>query len=180
MTDEEFFRFCSENPQLRIERNSSQQIIIMSPTTSLTGKYNTEILRQLSNWNIQQKAGEVFDSSTGFTLPDNSVYSPDASWVSKDKWHNLSEDEKNRFAPICPEFIIEVKSKTDHLPDLKAKMKAWLKNGALLGWLIDPVEEIVYVFKPDVKEEIKIEGFDQKVLGEGPVDGFVLDLTLLK
>lgn len=179
MTDDEFFRFCTENPDLRIERNNNLEIVIMSPTTSLGGKFNTEILRQLSNWNISAGKGEVFDSSTGFTLPDKSVFSPDASWMSNAAWAKLSEQDKDRFAPACPEFVIEVRSKSDSVSDLKSKMTVWLKNGAMLAWLIDPYEKSTYVFRVGGQEE-RLEGFNRKVKGEGPVDGFELDLNLLK
>ena len=179
MTDDEFFRFCAENPDLRIERKSNLEITIMSPTTSLGGKLNAEVLRQLSNWNVSTGKGEVFDSSAGFTLPDKSVFSPDASWMSNAAWAKLSEHDRNRFAPVCPEFVIEIRSKSDALPDRKNKMDAWLKNGALLAWLVDPYEKCVYVFRGDRPEQ-KLDGFNRKVIGEGPVEGFELDLTLLK
>lgn len=177
MSDQEFFNFCIGNPELRIERNSNLEIIIMSPTTSLTGKINTEILRQLSNWNALVKSGAVFDSSAGFTLPDRSVLSPDASWVSKPKWNNLSNEDKDRFAPVCPEFVIEVKSKTDHIEDLQKKMKVWLRNSAIVAWLIDPYEKKTYIYEGDFEK--LIYGFDGKVKGSGPIEGFELDLSLI-
>jgi Uma2 family endonuclease len=179
MTDDEFFRFCAENSNLRIERNNKHEIVIMSPVHTLGGFYSGEIFAQLYSWNKTSVTGIVFDSSTGFTLPDSSVLSPDASWLSKHKWNSLDEEEKNRFAKICPEFIIEVRSKSDSLSELKLKMKAWLKNGALLGWLIDPSTTTCYIFRLNQSEEI-IQGFDKKVAGEGPVTGFMLDLSLLK
>jgi Uma2 family endonuclease len=179
MTDEEFFRFCSENPDLRIERNSNLEIIIMSPVTTISGHFSGEILRQLSNWAVENDNGIAFDSSTGFTLPDKSVFSPDASWISNAKWSLLSTEDKDRFAPVCPEFIVEVKSKSDYLPDLKSKMNKWLANGAQLGWLIDPYDKKIYIFRPGKQSEV-IAGFDQKILGEGPVEGFILDLSRLK
>jgi Uma2 family endonuclease len=179
MTDDEFFRFCSENSNLRIERNDKHEITIMSPVNSLGGLLGAEILRQLSNWNYETGKGVVFDSSAGFTLPDTSVLSPDASWLSTEKWGLLSEDEKNTFAKVCPEFIIEVRSKSDSLAELKLKMKAWLKNGALLGWIIDPINSSCYIYRYNQPEET-IKGFDKKITGEGPVTGFALDLSTLK
>jgi Uma2 family endonuclease len=179
MTDEEFLRFCLENKDLRIERNSNLEIIIMSPTFTLGGFYSGEVFGQLSAWNRLFRKGLVFDSSTGFTLSDRSVLSPDASWVSRSRWDALTEEQKNQFAPLCPEFIIEVLSKSDHLDDLKNKMNVWIANGAQLAWLIDPKNEVSFIFRPNKPEE-KIEGFDRKIMGEGPVEGFELDLTLLK
>lgn len=179
MTDDEFFRFCTENSNLRIERNDKHEITIMSPVNSLGGLLSAEVLRQLSNWNYETGKGVVFDSSTGFTLPDSSVLSPDASWLSTEKWEVLTEDEKNTFAKVCPEFIIEIRSKSDNLSELKSKMKAWLKNGTLLSWLIDPLTNTSYIFRYNQPEET-IRGFDKKITGEGPVTGFVLDLSALK
>ena len=179
MTDEEFFRFCSENPDLRIERNNKLEILIMSPVTSLSSYYSGAAFAQLFNWSIKDKSGLAFDSSAGFTLPDRSVLSPDASWVSLQKWNDLTEEEKNRFAPVCPEFVIEVKSKTDYLPDLKKKMLSWLQNGCALAWLIDPDAECVYIFKPGQPESI-VEGFNQTLTADSPVKGFELDLSVLK
>lgn len=179
MTDEEFFTFCVENSQLRIERNSNGEICIMSPTSTLGGKFNSEILRQLLNWNVQAGKGEVFDSSTGFMLPDKSVFSPDASWMRKEIWNRLTLEEKDRFAPVCPEFVIEVRSKSDDINVLRSKMHNWIANGAGLGWLVDPYEQEVLIYRGD-KSIALIKGFDQKILGEGLVDGFQLDLSLLK
>ena len=119
MSDQEFFKFCLENGGLRIERNSNLEIIIMSPVSTLSGHHSSEVFGQLYQWNAKDRKGVVFDSSTGSTLPDRSVFSPDASWVSTEKWKTLSEEDKNRFAAVCPEFIIEVRSKSDNLEDLK-------------------------------------------------------------
>lgn len=179
MTDEEFLKFCLGNPDLRIERNSNLETVIRSPVTSKSGNHSGEIFRQLSNWAMVNNKGLAFDSSSGFTLPDRSVLSPDASWVSNEKWNNISEEDKDRFAPVCPEFVIEVRSKSDYLDDLKQKMKVWLKNGALLGWLIDPREKVSFIFRPGMPEK-EIKGLNQKISGEGPIEGFKLDLSLLK
>jgi Uma2 family endonuclease len=179
MTDEEFLWFCLGNKDLRIERNSNLEIIIMSPVTSISGSQNLEIARQLANWSLQTKTGIAFDSSAGFTLPDRSVFSPDASWVSLEKWNALSEEDKDRFAPVCPEFVIEVRSKSDDLESLQKKMETWLQNGAQRAWLIDPREAKTYIYRPGQPVEV-ISGLDKKIAGEGPVAGFVLDLSLLR
>ena len=178
MTDEEFLWFCHENKDLRIERNSTLEIILMSPVTALSGFWNMEISRQLANWAIEQKKGLVFDSSTGFTLLDRSVLSPDASWVSNKKWLSLTAEDQNRFAPICPEFVIEVKSKTDNTEELHAKMKVWIQNGVHLAWLIDPFQKVSFIFKPS-EEAYQIKGFNNKLMGEGLVQGFALDLSTI-
>jgi Uma2 family endonuclease len=143
------------------------------------GFQSGEVFAQLADWNRQHRRGIVFDSSAGFTLPDKSVLSPDASWLSTEKWQGVDEEEKNRFAKICPDFVIEVRSKSDSLIGLKNKMQNWLKNGVALAWLIDPLENTSYIFKPNQPEEI-IKGFDKKITGEGLVTGFTLDLSTLK
>lgn len=179
MTDDEFLWFCLENKDLRIERNSNLEVLIMSPVTSLSGFWNMEVSRQLANWAVEQKEGYAFDSSTGFTLPDRSVLSPDASWVSKNKWQSLSAEDQNKFAPICPEFVIEIKSKSDSLEGLQTKMKNWIANGAQLAWLIDPSQKKSFIYKSN-GETKEVDGFDQKMKGEGIVEGFLLDLNLIK
>lgn len=178
LTDEEFVRFCEDNPDLRIERNSNLEIIIKSPVSTLSSLHSSEIFGQLSAWNRNDPKGLVFDSSVGFTLPDRSVLSPDASWLSKEKWARLPKEERDKFAAVCPEFVIEVRSKTDSLEELKSKMISWIKNGAELAWLIDPRQEICYLYNKagTIKQ---VNGFDRKIKGEGPVIGFELDLSLL-
>ncbi len=177
-SDEEFFWFCQGNKDLRIERNSNLEISIMSPSTSLSGSHSGEVFRQLSNWNVESGKGETFDSSSGFTLADRSVFSPDASWISSVRWNSLSKTQKDSFAPICPEFVIEVSSKSDRTEDLLDKMMIWLKNGSQLAWLIDPRDMKVNIFRPDQETEI-IDGFDRIISATEPVHGFNLDLRRL-
>ena len=179
MTDDEFLRFCLENPDLRIERDRNLNIIIMPPVTTLSAYSSGAAFTELSIWNKRFKKGYTFDSSTGFSLPDRSVLSPDAAWVSREKWSSLSEDDKDKFVPVCPEFVIEVKSKSDSLDDLMKKMVAWMKNGCHLAWLIDLRNEVIFIYRPGQKEE-KIDGLNRVINGEGPVEGFDLDLSLLK
>lgn len=178
MSDEEFFAFCQANPDLNIERNADREIIIMSPTGTLSGKFNAEIIAQLHNWNAQHSLGVVLDSSTGFTLPDQSVKSPDASWLSNEQWEKLSMEEQEKFAPVCPEFVVELKSKNDRLDDLQAKMESWLQNGAKLGWLIVPEEEAVYIYEAG-KEVHLHQGFQTKLSADSILTAFALDLSKL-
>lgn len=178
MTDEEFFRFCLENKDLRIERNSNMEIIIMSPVSSLSGLHSSEIFFQLASWSRKDGRGLAFDSSTGFTLPDRSVLSPDASWMLTEKWNRLTREDQDRFAPVCPDFVIEVVSKTDDVEYLKQKMATWIKNGAKLAWLIDPINKMAFIYRPSKQEE-KLKNFT-KMIGEDRVQGFELDLELLK
>lgn len=179
MTDEEFFWFCQENKDLRIERNDKLEIVIMAPVYTLGGYRNGEVVRQLANWAVEDGTGLVFDSSTGFTLNDRSVRCPDAAWVSLAKWNQIPESERERFAAVCPEFIIEIRSASDSLGDLRQKCLFWLQNGAALVWLIDPKEKQTHVYRADKNPEV-IKGFKGLIAGEGPVRGFELDLSLLR
>jgi len=179
MSDEELFNFCAQNKNLKIERDHNKQIFIMAPTGFYTGKFNTNIITELSNWNRKSKTGEVFDSSTGFLLPDEAIFSPDASWVSNEKISLLTEEEKNRFAPLCPNFIIELKSQSDRINLLKNKMLKWIENGARLAWLIDPSNKQVFIYREDGSVEI-INGFHNKLSGETILPGFELDLQILR
>ncbi len=134
---------------------------------------------ELSYWNRIKDEGVCFDSSTGFTLPDGSVRSPDASWLSADKWDQLSTKEKNEFSRICPDFVIELKSKTDNLQTLTKKMTKWIENGCRLAWLINPENETVQIFRENGTEEM-IQDFDKILSGENILSGFKLNLKILK
>lgn len=177
MSDEEFFRFCVENQNLRIERNSNLQIIINPLVSTLSGLHSSEVFIQLANWSQRDGRGLVFDSSTGFTLPDRSVLSPDSSWMLSEKWNQLTKEDKDKFAPVCPDFVIEVGSKSDDLETLKEKMNVWIKNGAKLAWLIDPRSKTAFIYRPERPAE-KLENFTT-IKGEKPIEGFDLDLSLL-
>lgn len=179
MTDAEFFRFCQDNRDLNIERNAQREIIIMSPTYTSTGFINGRILFQLEAWNERSQLGLGFDSSAGFTLPDGSMRSPDAAWMTLAKWQGLTEDEKESFAPVCPDFVLELKSKTDRLTDLQEKMESWIANGAQLGWLVVLEEETVYIYQPEqaVRQH---SDFSTPLSGDPVLPGFELDFSKLK
>jgi Uma2 family endonuclease len=178
MSDEEFFNFCEQNSHLRIERDANKQIYIMAPVDSLGGSQNANISADLTIWNRKSMLGICFDSSTGFTLPDGSVFSPDASWMPIDKWHNLPKTEQIKFAAICPDFIIELKSSSD-IKGLKLKMQKWIENGARLAWLINAEEQQTIIYKADGSVTI-VNGFDQRLSGEDVLPDFELDLSILK
>jgi len=179
MSSEAFFHFCQENDELHLERDEKGNIIFMPPTGSNTGSKNSEINADLVIWNRKYKLGKVFDSNTGFKLPDSSERSPDAAWMSNKKWNALTEGERKVFAPVCPEFIIELRSESDRLPYLQNKMLMWIRNGAHLAWLIDPKEEKAYIYRKDGSIEI-VKNFDAQLNGEDVLEGFVLDLNSLK
>lgn len=135
MTQGQFYEFCQANRDLRIERTATGEVIIMPPAFSDTGNRNSKISQQLANWADRDGTGEAFDSSTGFTLPNGAIRSPDASWIKSDRWNALTEEEKASFAPLIPDFVIELRSSSDTLSGLQAKMQEYIDNGAVLGLL---------------------------------------------
>ena len=174
-TDDEFYEFCRMNNTLKFERDKDGNILIMALTGGKTGKRNGEITADLIIWNRKLKAGNVFDSSTGFRLPNTSVRSPDAAWISNEKWNALSETEKEKFPPLCPEFIIELMSATDEITHAFVKMNEYMENGCELAWLIYPAEKKTFIYRKGENKEI-IEGFDKKLSGESVLNGFEFDL----
>ncbi len=170
-------RFCIANECLRVERESNGELLLMSPAGSGTSYRNTQIILQLGRWAEEDGRGLVFESNCGYTLPDGSVRSPDASWIAWKRWNALSPADQQRFAPICPEFLVELRSPSDSLPELQDKMRMWLANGAELAWLIDPERKVVEIYRNGRQPEI-LEGATG-VYGEGPVAGFELELARL-
>ncbi len=152
MNEEEFFLFCAANQELKIERTTAGQILIMSPTGSETGIYDSELTVEIAIWNRKEKKGKVFGSSAGFTLPDRSVKSADVAWIAKARWDAVPKADRKRFAHICPDFVAEIKSPSDSWTELQTKMHQWMENGCQLGWLIDPEEETIEIYKPETVE----------------------------
>ena len=175
LTDEQFFQLCQNNRDLRFERTANGELIIMSPTGSETGRRNSGLNFQLTAWNIQNNSGVVFDSSSGFKLPDGSDISPDSAWVRRDRWDALTPEQKEKFAPICPDFVVELRSASDSLEKLRAKMKVYIKNGAKLGWLLDRKNRQVEISRPD--RDVEIIYSPATLSGEDVLPGFVLDLS---
>ena len=174
LTDEQFFQLCQNNPDLRFERTASGELIIMPPTGSITSDRNSDLNYQLTAWNRKYKLGKTFDSSSGFKLPNGAERSPDASWVKMERWDALSEEEQERFAPLCPDFVVELMSPSDILEKTRNKMKEYMENGASLGWLINRKQKQIEIYRPNCKVEI-LES-PQTVSGEDVLPGFVLDL----
>lgn len=177
--DDQLFEFCQKNPDLNIERDKHKNLILMSPTGSLSGNINSLINAELTIWNRQRSTGKVFDSSTGFLLPDGSMRSPDISWVSNQQWNKLTKEQKRKFAPVCPEFVVEVKSPSDSLKQLQDKMIEWMSNGVKLGWLIDVDEQKAYTYHSEGVQEA-VEDFGSKLSGKEVLPGFELNLSILK
>jgi Uma2 family endonuclease len=175
MTSEQFYEFCLANRDLRIERTASGEVIIMPPAFSDTGNRNFNIAAQLWNWTEQDGIGIGFDSSAGFTLPNGAMRSPDASWIKLERWNALTEPQKASFAPICPDFVIELRSASDTLTSLQNKMKEYLANGVGLGWLIDRKNQKVYIYRPNREAEILDQ--PEMVSGEPELPGFGLKMA---
>ena len=178
-TDDELFEFCIVNKELRIERDKNGQIIIMPPTGSLGSLHNLTVASLLWNWNQKSGLGVAFDSSGGFRLPNRAMRAPDAAWVRKERWERLTSEEQEKFPPLTPDFVIEIRSRSDSLEELQNKMQEWIENGCRLAWLIDPLEQKAYVYTPEGLTKT-IETFDEKLSGGDVLPGFELDLSLLK
>ena len=175
MSADSFFDFCQLNSHLRIERTATGKLVIMSPAGSETGNRNAKLMQQLSNWTDRDASGIEFDSSAGFILPNGATRSPDASWITLTRWNSLSAEQKTKFAPICPDFVVELRSPSDSLKVLQEKLQEYIDNGASLGWLIDRTTHQVYIYTPD--SEIKCLDNPQAISGDPVLSSFILDLT---
>ncbi len=173
----EFQAMCTAQPDLRLERNAQGELLQMAPAGSETGHRNFELAGQLWAWNRKWGLGVAFDSSAGFLLPNGAVRSPDLAWVSHSRWQQLTDSEKTGFAPLCPDFVLELTSPSDHLPTLQAKMSEYIKNGARLGWLIVPSLAQAWVYRPD-QAPLLLENPTQ-LSGDDLLPNFVLDLCTL-
>ncbi|MCA1565526.1 MAG: Uma2 family endonuclease [Acidobacteria bacterium] len=174
MSEQEFYEFCRLNPDLSLELTSEGDLIIMPPTGGKSGLRNAILITRLTTWALEDKSGRAFDSSTIFTLPNGAKRSPDFAWVSNERWDALTEDEQERFPPLCPDFVVGLRSRTDTLKNLRQKMEEYMANGAQLGWLIDPQERRVSVYRPGTG----VEGLDDPhtVSGEPLLRGMELEL----
>lgn len=174
LTDEQFFQLCQNNRDLRFERSASGDLTIMPPTGSETGNRNIDLSYQLQSWSRQNNLGLAFDSSTGFKLPNGANRSPDAAWVSHQRWEVLTTEEKEKFAPLSPDFVVELRSKTDSLSKLQVKMQEYIENGTKLAWLLDRQNQRVEIYRPN--QVVEIIPSPQFLSGENILPGFVLDL----
>jgi Uma2 family endonuclease len=172
--DDEFLALCAANPDLRMERTSDGEVLIMAPCGGESSSQNLDVSRQLGNWALQDKCGGAFDSSGGFRLPNSAIRSADAAWVRKDRLAKLSKQVKRKFIPLSPDFVIEVASPSDKLSEARAKMREWIEQGVLLAWLIIPDDRLVEIYRPDQPVETLRDAHE--VRGEGLLDGFVLTL----
>ena len=175
MTDDQLLQFCADNGDLRIELSAAKELIIMPPAGGITSGRNSELAIDLGIWSRQDGTGKTFDSSGGFTLPNGAMRSPDAAWIPLSRWEMLSESEQRRFPPICPDFVIELRSPSDSLRDVQAKMVEYMENGTRLGWLVDPQLRRVHVYRPG--QQVEVLDAPDSVSGEAVLLGFALDLA---
>jgi Uma2 family endonuclease len=173
-TQEQFVELVKANPELRWELTAQGEVIVMPPTGSETGNYNSELIANFVIWNRQSQLGKVFDSSTGFRLPNGAIRSPDVAWIAQERWAQLSPEQRRTFAPICPDFVVELVSPTDDVNALEAKMQEYIENGCRLGWLVNPQKRQVTVYRPQMAPEII--SFDVPLTGEDVLPGFTIDL----
>jgi Uma2 family endonuclease len=177
MTDDEFFEFCQLNKNLKIERNKKGEIIIMSPTGGQTGKWNARINGELYTWNKKYKLGETFDSSTGFKLPDGGEYEPDGAWMLLEKWNALTKKQKEKFVPIVPDFILELRSLNDKTERTKEKIVEFMQAGCRLAWFIDPYQKQTLVYESDGTTHSVL--FEEILTGGDILPGFEIKLSEL-
>lgn len=175
VTREQFVELSLANRELQLERTATGELIVNPPTGGETGYRNLDIEGQLWLWNSRAKLGKAFNSSTGFHLPNGADRSPDASWVRQERWDALTPKQKESFIPLCPDFAVELRSKSDNMEPLRAKMKEYMDNGARLGWLIDRKNRKVEIYRQN--QEVEVLDNPETLSGEDVLLGFVLDLT---
>ncbi|GAA6616201.1 Uma2 family endonuclease [Scytonema sp. NUACC26] len=177
LTDEEFEQIVTVNKELRLELTAEGELVIMAPTGGETGTRNFDLLGQLWFWNSQKNLGIAFDSSTGFKLPNGATRSPDASWLRMERWNSLTLEQRKKFIPLCPDFAVELVSETDDVEETKAKMQEYLENGLQLGWLINPKDKQVVIYRHNRSPEILQA--PKTLSGEDILPGFILNLQTI-
>ena len=174
LTDEQLYLLCQANRELRFERTAQGKLLLMAPTGGETGRRNSMLNQRLANWAERDGTGLTFDSSTGFALGNGAMRAPDAAWVKRSLWDALTPEQKQKFVPLCPDFVIELRSGTDTLRSLQDKLQEYIHNGASLGWLIDPQHRRVYVYRPNTPVDC-LENVES-VSGDPELPGWVLHL----
>jgi len=175
VTQEQFEALAAVNPDLRLERTSQGELIVSPPTGWETGERNWSLSGELYLWwRNSGEPGKAFDSSTGFILPNGATRAPDASWISEERWQKLTPEQKTKFAQICPDFVVELRSDSDRIKPLQEKMKEYIENGSRLGWLLDPKSRRVEIYRPD--SDVEVLENPTELSGEAVLPGFVLEL----
>jgi Uma2 family endonuclease len=175
LTDEQFFQLCQDNSEIRLERNTKGELIVVPPVGGETGNRNAGLTAQLWVWNDRDRLGQVFDSSTGFQLPNGANRSPDASWVRLERWNTLTSEQQKRFLPLCPDFVVELLSPSDSLKETQEKMGEYRDNGTRLGWLINRRSRQIEVYRPN--RDVEVLDAPATISGEDVLPGFVLNLA---
>ena len=176
LTDDQFYQLCQDNENWQLEKNAQGELIIMPPVGGLSGKRESDLNADLVIWNRQTQLGQVFSSSTIFTLPSGAKRSPDVAWVKSDRWESLTLEEQEKFPPLCPDFVIELRSRTDSLSQLQEKMQEYLDSGLQLGWLINPQAQEVEIYRPN--QAVEIVQLPTILSGEKVLPGFILEISL--
>lgn len=176
LTDEQFYQLCQDNQNWRLERTAKGELVIMPPVGGLSGNRESDLIGELWLWNRQTKLGKVFSSSTIFRLPQGGDRSPDVAWVTNERWDLLTLEQREKFPPLCPDFVIELRSRTDSLGQLQEKMLEYLQSGLRLAWLINPQDQQVEIYRLD--QRLEIVQLPKVLSGENVLQGFVLDLPL--
>ena len=175
VTQDQFKALATANPDLRLERTATGALIVSPPAGGESGRQNLRISTQLGNWSeTHEELGEAFDSSTGFRLPNGAIRAPDAAWLGLDRWQALTPEQRKGFVPLCPDFVVELRSESDRLPILQAKMQEYIDNGTRLGWLIDPQNRRVEIYRPG--RAVEVLDHPTELSGEDVLLGFVLHL----
>ncbi|GAB3962294.1 Uma2 family endonuclease [Spirosoma harenae] len=179
MTDDEFYYFCQENIDYKFERDANGNIKLMAQTGGESGIRNSELTTDLTIWNRKYRLGFVFDSSTGFNLPNGANRGPDAAWIRKEQWEQITPEQQKKFPPLCPDFVVELLSESDTLKETAVKMREYMDNGCRLAWMIDPKTEEVRIYREDGSISV-VHGFDNLLSGEVVLPDFSFDLRLLR
>jgi Uma2 family endonuclease len=174
LSDDQFYQLCRNNPDLKFERTAQGELIVMPPTGGETGRRNSSLIVDVGIWNRKTQLGQVFDSSTCFKLPNGADRSPDVSWIQQNRWDALTPEQKEKFPPICPDFVVELMSPSDTLKVVRAKMQEYIENGAKLGWLLNRKDRQIEVYRAN--QDVEILQFPTSLSGETVLPGFILDL----
>jgi len=176
LSDDQFYQLCQDNENWKLERTAQGELIIMPPVGGLSGNREADLNAEIWIWNRQAQLGKVFSSSTIFTLPNGAKRSPDVAWVKSDRWESLTLEGQEKFPPLCPDFVIELRSRTDSLSQLQEKMQEYLSNGLQLGWLINPQAQEVEIYRSN--QAVEIVQLPTILSGETVLPGFILDISL--
>jgi Uma2 family endonuclease len=172
--EEEFKRLVAANPDLRMELTAEGELVVMAPTGSEGGNYNAELTIDIGTWNRRTRLGVVFDSSTGFKLPNGAIRSPDTAWVVQARWDELTPQQRRGYAPICPDFVLELVSESDDVENIRTKMQEYIENGCRLGWMIAPRTRQVEIYRPG--RAVEVLQSPTSLSGEEVLPGFILNL----